>query len=105
MPKVFVPIIRLPERVHRAEESTVEDVSSIGLEPHVPALTEVGFLVDREVFVEVLKTADFFIISRSITKGERGGVRPSRMIEITVRRGIREGFRQSTHHFFWDILG
>src|SRR5712671_3544817 len=104
MPKVLVSIIRLPERVYRAEESTVEDVSSIGLEPHVPALTEVGVLIDREVFVEVLKPADIFIISRSITKGERAGVRPSRLIEITVRRGILERSRQPTPHFIGELI-
>jgi len=104
MPKVLVSVIRLPERIHRAEESTVEDVASIGLESHVTAFAEVGVLIDREVFVEVLKPADIFIISRSITKGECAGVRPSRLIEITVRRGILERSRQPTPHFIGELI-
>src|SRR5712675_1425294 len=80
MPKVFVPIIRLPERIHRAEESTVEDVASIGLEPHVPPFAEVGVLVNREVFVEVLEPADIFVLSGSVTKPEQARIRPSRLI-------------------------
>jgi hypothetical protein len=45
MTKISISVIRQPELIHRAEESAVEDVASIGLEPNVPALAEVGVLV------------------------------------------------------------
>src|SRR6266403_5445500 len=104
MPKVLVSIIRLPERVYRAEESAVEYVASIGLESHVPSLAKVGVLIDREVFVEVFEPSDVLVQSGSVAKSESAWVRPSRLIEITVRRGILERSRQPTPHFIGELI-
>src|SRR6267378_96667 len=104
MPKVLVSIIRLPERVYRAEESAVEYVASIGLESHVPSLAEVGVLIDREVFVEVFEPSDVLVQSGSVTKGEGARVRPSRLIQVAVRSGILERSGQSAPDFVRELV-
>src|SRR5260370_20452839 len=104
---LFRSIIRQPERVHWAEENTVEDVASIGLEPHVPAFAEVGVLINREVFVEVLKAAYIFIFPGRVSKGERARVGPSRLVEISAVGfgvGIAKGSCQSAPNFIGDLI-
>src|SRR5882762_3968355 len=109
MPKVGVPwrSIRFswqPVGVHGTEESTVEDVASIGLEPHVTPLAEVGVLIYRKVLVEVLEPADIFILSGSIPKRQRAWVRPSRLIKVAVRSGILERSRQSAPDLIRELI-
>src|SRR5260370_23844408 len=104
MSKVAVSIIRQPERIHRAEESTVEDVPSIGLESNIPAFAEVGVLVNREVFVEVLETADIRILPGSIPEAQRPGVRPSRLVKITVGSRILKRSGQAASDFVRELV-
>src|SRR5258708_20725397 len=105
--KVAVAIIRQPERVHWAEENTVEDVASIGLEPHVPAFAEVGVLINREVFVEVLKAAYIFLFPGRVPKADLPRVGPSRLVEISAVGfgvGIAKGSCQSAPNFIVELI-
>src|SRR6266403_3305256 len=109
MPKVGVPwrSIRFswqPVGVHGTEESTVEDIASIGLEPNISALSEVGVLVNREVLIKVLEPPDIFIISGSVPKGEAPRVRPSRLVKVAVGLGILERSRQAAADFIRELV-
>src|SRR5437899_10506869 len=89
--------------IHWAEENTDENITCIGLEPHVSALAEVSVLEDREVLVEVPKTANVLILAESVTKSKRARVGPSCLVEIAIGGRILKRSRQSVPDFIGKL--
>ncbi len=65
-----------PVLIHRAEEDTVKDVSCIGLESNVLALSEEGILLDGEILVVVREAADACVIVGALAESKRAGSLP-----------------------------
>src|SRR5262249_50867801 len=74
-----------PVRVGVAEYDPIGDVAALGLETPPPSLAELRHFENADILDGVAESAHVRILRRRVAELQRSGIRPGRLIQVTIR--------------------